>query len=221
VSAPRILFAGDSSLVVQFENRIDPAVNARVADLARIVLDANIDGVRDIVPTFRSVAVYYDPVGTDIDELSDFLEEAANRAKGEAAMAAGEPIRVPVRYGGEDGPDLAAVAAFAGMTPDAVIAVHTGCEYRVFMLGFVPGFAYMASVDDRIAMPRLDSPRTRVPAGSVGIAGSQTGIYPSETPGGWRLIGRTTLKPFDLAAHHPCRFKTGDRVRFYDDWVGA
>ena len=214
---PRVFFAGDSALVVQFENRIDPAVNARVEHLARIVRTAQVEGVRDIVPTFRSLSVYYDPLKTDIDGLSEFLEEAATAATVGLQTDTADPIRIRVRYGGEDGPDLDAVAAFAGLTPRQVIETHTARVYRVFMLGFVPGFAYMASVDDRIAMPRLDSPRTRVPAGSVGIAGSQTGIYPSETPGGWRLIGRTTVKPFDLGRRNPFLFKTGDQVQFCVD----
>ena len=219
MTAPRIFFAGDSALVAQFDERIDAAVNARVANLAQIVREAHIDGVRDIVPTFRSLAVHYDPVRTDIDELSDFLEEAADRAQGDVRTGGVIPIRVPVRYGGEDGPDLDAVAAFAAMTPAQVVVAHTAPVYRVFMLGFVPGFAYLATVDARIAMPRLDSPRTRVPAGSVGIAGPQTGIYPSETPGGWRLIGRTAVKPFDLDRQNPFFFKTGDYVQFYAEEV--
>ena len=125
-----------------------------------------------------------------------------------------------MEYGGEGGPDLADVASFAGVRPEDVVAMHSSRTYRVFMLGFVPGFAYMAAVDERIAMPRLDTPRTRVPAGSVAIAGVQTGIYPSATPGGWRLIGRTSIKAFDPGRATPCLFQAGDRVRFVPQRVG-
>ena len=118
-------------------------------------------------------------------------------------------------YGGELGPDLAGVASFAGLTETAVVDVHAGGSYRVFMLGFVPGFAYLGIVDTRIAMPRRATPRVRVPVGSVGIAGAQTGVYPSETPGGWQLIGRTPVKPFDPARDEPFLLKAGDTVQFY------
>jgi inhibitor of KinA len=123
-------------------------------------------------------------------------------------------VEVPVSYGGGDGPDLAAVAAFAGCPEDEVIRLHTATEYRVYMLGFLPGFPYMGLVNEKIAMPRLDSPRLRVPPGSVGIAGLQTGIYPFESPGGWRIIGRTALRLFDESRPDPFLFKAGDRVRF-------
>ena len=122
---------------------------------------------------------------------------------------------MPVCYGGGLGPDLSAVAAFGGVTEAEVATLHSSRPYRVFMLGFVPGFAYMGTVDQRIAAPRLASPRTRVPAGSVAIAGEQTGIYPMDTPGGWLLIGRTTVKPFDPARPRPFLFKAGDLVQFY------
>ena len=124
------------------------------------------------------------------------------------------PIAIPVCYGGELGPDLANVAAFARMSERDVIALHAEPAYRVFMLGFVAGFAYMGIVDARIAMPRHPTPRVRVPLGSVGIAGVQTGIYPAETPGGWQLIGRTPVKPFDATRSEPFLMKAGDSVRF-------
>ena len=125
------------------------------------------------------------------------------------------PIRVPVCYAGEFGPDLADVAAFGGITEAETVRLHTSRTYRVFMLGFSPGFTYMGSVDGRIAAPRLPAPRVRVPAGSVGIAGVQTGIYPAPTPGGWQIVGRTPLKPFDLERPEPFLFKPGDAVQFY------
>jgi inhibitor of KinA len=170
-------------------------------------------GVRDVVPTFRSVAIYFDPLRTDFHGLTACLRElAARQVAAEAAMAA--PIPVPVCYGGDLGPDLAGVARFAGLPEAEVVALHAGTTYRVFMLGFVPGFPYMATVHQRIAAPRRETPRARVPPGSIGIAGQQTGIYPSETPGGWQLIGRTPVKPFDLSRPEPFLLKAGDTVRF-------
>jgi KipI family sensor histidine kinase inhibitor len=215
VNARRIALAGDSALVVEFEEGLDPAVNRRVVRLGDCVRMARWAGIREVVPAFHSITIYFDPLGTDVAELTRWLTDQAS-ASVEASIEGGERIvRVPVRYGGEDGPDLQDVAAFAGMLPDEVAALHSAREYRVFMLGFVPGFAYLAPVDDRIAMPRLDTPRTRVPAGSVGVAGLQTGIYPGDTPGGWRLIGRTDLRPFDLSRDDPFLLKPGDRVQFH------
>jgi KipI family sensor histidine kinase inhibitor len=214
VSHYRIVPAGDSALIVEFEERIDPAVNARTIACAEAVQAANVSGVRDVVPTFRSVAIYFDPLKTDSDAL---MERVAHEAEHAAApTAAAVPLlRIPVCYGGELGPDLPGVAAFARLAEDEVIRIHSGATYRVFMLGFVPGFAYLGLVDERIAMPRHSTPRVRVPIGSVGIAGVQTGIYPAETPGGWQLIGRTPLKPFDAARSEPFLLKAGDSVRFY------
>jgi KipI family sensor histidine kinase inhibitor len=209
----RIVPAGDSAIVVELEERIDPVVNARAIRLADQVHAAAIPGVRDVVPTYRSVAVFFDPIRTDYQRLVAWLEREAEQP-GSAQVEERTPISVPVCYGGELGPDLAAVAAFASMSPDEVVAAHASAVYRVFMLGFVPGFAYMGVLDVRIAMPRRATPRVRVPCGAVGIAGAQTGIYPAETPGGWQLIGRTPVKPFDAARPAPFLFKPGDAVRF-------
>jgi inhibitor of KinA len=210
----RIVAAGDAALIVEFAERIDVAVNGRAVRTAAAVAAAALDGVRDIVPTYRSVAVYFDPLHTDVVALGARLDtEAANAQAG--AVVESDPIAVPVYYGGEHGPDLGEVAAFAGISEADVVALHTAAVYRVFMLGFVPGFAYMGTVDGRIAAPRRSTPRVRVPAGSVGIAGPQTAIYPSETPGGWQLIGRTPIQPFDLLRREPFLFKAGDAVRFH------
>jgi len=214
VSAFRIVPAGDSAIVVEYEERIDPLVNARAIALADSLQAAAIAGVRDVVPTYRSVAVFFDPLRTNYDTLLERIERDAGRPAPDAARQA-EPLRIPVCYGGDLGPDLGAVAAFGGISADEVIALHASATYRVFMLGFVPGFAYMGIVDARIAAPRHSTPRVRVPAGSVGIAGVQTGIYPTETPGGWQLIGRTPVKPFDANRAQPFLMKAGDAVRFY------
>jgi len=209
----RVVAAGDSVLVVEFEERIDPAINARAIALAESLQAAGIAGVRDVVPTYRSVAVYFDPLRASYGVLLARLERDAAQPP-PAASAARAPLRIPVCYGGDFGPDLAEVARFAGLGEDEVIALHAAATYRVFMLGFVPGFAYMGVVDERIAAPRHSTPRVRVPRGSVGIAGVQTGVYPAETPGGWQLIGRTPLKPFDPDRAEPFLMKAGDAVCF-------
>ena len=214
MSQYRLVPAGDSALVVEFEERIDPAVNARTVACADAIQLESVPGVRDVVPTYRSVAIYFDPLRTDSDAMMACIHRAAEQAAPEPA-AARAPVRIPVCYGGGLGPDLASVAAFAGMAEDEVVGLHSATTYRVFLLGFVPGFAYLGIVDQRIAMPRRSTPRVRVPLGSVGIAGVQTGVYPAETPGGWQLVGRTPLKPFDASRADPFLMKAGDAVQFY------
>ena len=214
MSAFRIVEAGDSAIVVEFEERIDPAVNARVVAVAGRLRAEPVTGVRDVVPTYRSVAVYFDPLRTSYDALVDRLEREASAPVARARPEL-EVIRIPVCYGGEFGPDLSEVAAFGGITESSVVDLHAGRTYLVFMLGFAPGMAYMGVVDSRIAAPRRETPRVRVPRGSVGIAGSQTGVYPAETPGGWQIIGRTPLKPFDLSRPDPFLMKPGNRVSFF------
>ena len=214
MSTFRIVPAGDSALIVEFDERVDPGVNARTIACADAVQAARIVGVRDVVPTYRSLAVYFDPLRTDHEALIACLEREAGRPSGPAS-APRTPVRIPVCYGGDLGPDLAGVASFAGMPESDVVRVHAGATYRVFMLGFVPGFAYLGIVDDRIAMPRHATPRVRVPLGSVGIAGAQTGVYSADTPGGWQLIGRTPLKPFDPSRDDPFLMRAGDAVQFY------
>ncbi|MDE3156682.1 MAG: 5-oxoprolinase subunit PxpB [Acidobacteriota bacterium] len=209
----RIVEAGDSALVVEFEDRVDPGVNARAIACARAVAAARHPGVRDVVPTYRAVAVYFDPLRTDLASLGALLErEGAQPAP--AGTGAQAPIEIPVCYGGTLGPDLAAVARHAGCSEDEVVERHTSQVYRVYMLGFIPGFAYLGLVDERIAMPRHATPRVKVPARSVGIAGRQTGIYPSESPGGWQLIGRTPIAPFDPTRPRPFLMQAGDAVKF-------
>jgi inhibitor of KinA len=212
----RVRPAGDSAVVVEFEERIDRVVNDRVLALVRSIEAAGLAGIRDVVPTYRSAAVYFDPLKTDVAALFARLEVEAARPDGDsAAGSARMPIRIPVCYGTTFGPDLDEVAAFGGMDAKEVVSLHCGRTYRVFMLGFLPGFAYLAPVDERIAAPRLATPRARVPAGSVGIAGMQTGIYPFESPGGWKLIGRTPVRPFDAQRKEPFLLKAGDHVEFY------
>ena len=209
----RIVRAGDSALVVEFDETIDPAISARGAALADALTAANIAGVRDVVPAYRSVTVYFAPLKTTQDVLTTTVERLAAQPI-ESSRRRRDPIRIPVCYGGAHGPDLSRVAEFARLSEEAVIDLHASAEYRVMMLGFTPGFAYMGIVDSRIAAPRLETPRPRVPRGSVGIAKEQTGIYPSETPGGWQLIGRTPVRPFDMSRADPFLLRAGDDVRF-------
>ncbi len=206
--------AGDAALLLEFEATIDPDVNARAVATAAALRAEAIPGIRDIVPTYRSVAVYFDPLKTDVDRVRHAAAHCASRA---APALTGRAIEIPVAYGGEDGPDLGVVAAFAGIAADEVIARHTATSYRVYMLGFLPGFAYMGSVDESIAMPRRAEPRGRVAAGSLGIAGRQTGVYPMESPGGWQIVGRSQVPVFDPESAVPALFAPGDTVRFVHD----
>ena len=210
-SGIRVVDAGDSGLLLELEATIDPAVNAHAIAIASAVAAEHRAGVRDVIPAFRSVAVHFDPLVADVDALREALRRAADTAP---AARDGALVEVPVAYGGEDGPDLDEVAAFAKLPPAAVVERHCGTEYRVFMLGFLPGFAYLGTVDTAIAAPRKATPRTRIPAGSVGIAGRQTGIYPRQSPGGWQLIGRTAVTVFDPLREPASLFAPGDRVRF-------
>ncbi|HEX5110262.1 MAG TPA: 5-oxoprolinase subunit PxpB [Vicinamibacterales bacterium] len=203
--------AGDSALLLEFEPVISPSVNAMARGVAATLMQRQLAGVRDVVPTFRSVAVHFDPLAADVDAIRDALGSAVERPLAERAAA---PVEIPVMYGGADGPDLEAVAAFAGVSEAEVIARHSRADYRVYMLGFLPGFAYMGPVDSAIAMPRRSSPRLNVPAGSVGIAGAQTGVYPFASPGGWQIIGRTSATMFDPGRTPPSLLAPGDRVRF-------
>jgi KipI family sensor histidine kinase inhibitor len=206
--------AGDSALVIEFEERIDEAVNERAIALAAAIQQAAVRGVRDIVPTYRAVAIYFDPLRTAYDQLTARIHDELTHPSAEATTSRA-PVRIPVCYGGDLGPDLGDVAAFAGVSEAEVIRRHAAAIYRVFMLGFVAGFAYMGTVDASIAAPRRATPRVRVPLGSVGIAGVQTGVYPAETPGGWQIIGRTPVKPFDAARAEPFLMQAGDHVLFY------
>lgn len=208
-----ITAAGDAAWLVEFEDRLDEAINARVVRTADEVRRAEWPGVRDVVPAFHSLAVYFDPLRVDADRLRAAVEAFA-AASVDAPVTRATPREVPVCYGGEHGPDLDRLVEATGIPHDEIVAIHAAPTYRVFMIGFTPGFAYLGPVDPRIAAPRLATPRARVRAGSVGIAGQQTGIYPSDTPGGWRLIGRTTFRPFQPLRKEAFLLRTGDAVRF-------
>jgi len=171
--------------------------------------------VTNVHPAYASILIDFDPLAI----RHSGVERAAAELFAEAAAApVPEPrlVEIPVVYGGEYGPDLEGVAALTGLTPDEVVAIHSGAEYLVYFLGFSPGFPYLGGMPESIAAPRLETPRRRVPAGSVAIGGRQTGVYPMASPGGWRIIGRTPLRLFDLAADPPVLLQMGDRVRFVE-----
>ena len=211
----RMLVAGEQGLIVEFGNAIDPAVNARVHRLARALAARGLEGVIEAVPTYRSLLVLFDPLVLTRERLASEVEGLlAAPAVEEAPGSGGNTVELPVLYGGEFGPDLAFIARHNALSTDEVIAIHSSSAYLVYMLGFTPGFPYLGGMSSRLATPRLSSPRGKVPSGSVGIAGSQTGVYPLESPGGWRLIGRTPLPLFDLEAEQPFLLAPGDVVRF-------
>ena len=209
----RVLAAGDSAWLVELPDRIDPEVNARAIAIARAIERTSLP-ISDIVVGYRSVMVYVDPLADGANAAAATIERITEAPEAAADMP-GTIVDVPVCYDEPYGPDLADVAAFAGASPDDVMAWHLAREYRVFVVGFVPGFAYMASVDPRIAAPRRSSPRVKVPAGSVAVAAGQTGIYPAATPGGWNVIGRCPVRPYDPDRAAPFLFHAGDRVRFH------
>ena len=204
---------GDSALLAAFEQRIAPEIGAAVAALNARVQAAGLPGAGETVPAFASLMVTYDPLLTDYETLAAALQRLAAAPDDGGAAGEGRLVTIPVCYGGAFGPDLPFVAEHAGLTETEVIRLHAGRDYPIYMLGFLPGFPYLGGLDERLFTPRLPTPRTAIPAGSVGIGGEQTGIYPIASPGGWQLIGRTPLKLFDPAAGaRP--YAAGDRIRF-------
>jgi KipI family sensor histidine kinase inhibitor len=201
-------------LLIELDPVIDPLINERAIVLASRIRERRARGVRDVAPGYSTLGVHFDPLQTDLAALEQIIESEFASLASLEAVADREVIEIAVHYGGVDGPDLDAVAQFADCSASDVIARHSAVTYRVYMLGFVPGFAYMGRVDQSIAAPRHRVPRERVPVGSVGIAGLQTGVYPVESPGGWQLIGRTTTVMFDPFRDRPSLLAAGDLVRF-------
>lgn len=213
VPGMRTIDASDRSLLVVFDDRITLAAHRDVLRLTPLL--RRVPGVTNVHPAYASILIDFDPLAI----RHSGVERAAAELFAEAAAApVPEPrlVEIPVVYGGEYGPDLEGVAALTGHTPDEVVAIHSGAEYLVYFLGFSPGFPYLGGMPESIAAPRLETPRRRVPAGSVAIGGRQTGVYPMASPGGWRIIGRTPLRLFDLAADPPVLLQMGDRVRFVE-----
>ena len=218
MTAPvEIRAAGDSALVVELGTEIDSTLNAQVVAIAATLRQEQIVGVRDVISSYASVTVCFDPLRTNLESLTSAItRHVTNTATTTVTVLAPSrpPREIPVCYGGVYGPYLEAVASYAGCSTDDVVRLHSEVAYRVYLLGFVPGFAYMAKVNERIAMPRRETPRVSVLAATVGIADCQTGIYPSTTPGGWQLIGRSAFYPFDQNREEPFLFTAGDTVRF-------
>lgn len=213
---------GDTALLIRVGTRIDEDTRRTILGLAQALAAAPLPAVLDLVPGYTTLAVHYDVVraaagangGRTPFEAMRAAVQAVTVTAAPADDAAARTVEVPVCYGDEYGPDLADVAAHTGLPADVVVRTHAAGAYRVHLLGFLPGFPYLAGLDPRLATPRRATPRTRVPAGSVGIAGGQTGIYSLESPGGWQLIGRTPSVLFDPAADPPTLLAAGDQVRF-------
>lgn len=211
----RLLPMGEAGIVVELGDAIDPALNARVQWLARAVAERLARDVVEVVPTYRSLLVVCDPLRAPRARLAAALRALATELPPDAAPEeAGRLIRLPACYGGAFGPDLEEVARRAGVSPADAVELHSSATYLVCMLGFTPGFPYLGGMPARLATPRLETPRTRIPAGSIGIGGAQTGIYPVESPGGWQLIGRTPIALFDASRQPPVFIEAGDYLRF-------
>jgi KipI family sensor histidine kinase inhibitor len=214
-AAPPVLPLGDAAWTVALGDTVDLALHRRVTDLAERIGAADFVGVIEIVPAYAAVTVFFDPLIADANALRETLAQLAATASDlPSARPPDHPtdlITIPVRY---DGPDLAHVAKETGLSEAEVIRRHAEPEYRVYLLGFAPGWAYLGDLDPALVLPRRNAPRTRVPAGTVAIGGAQTGVYPLATPGGWHLIGTTSLKMFDPAREPAALLRVGDRVRF-------
>jgi inhibitor of KinA len=204
---------GESALIARFGEAIDPEVNAAVLALEQIVRSRTPTGVLATIPAYASLTITFDPLQTDFKQLSEQVENLAHGPY-RGLQEEEQIVEVPVVYGGEDGPDLPFVATHCGLNVEDVIALHIAPTYRVHFLGFLPGFPYLGGLDERLQTPRLETHRMLVRAGSVGIAGPQTGIYPLDSPGGWRIIGRTSVKLFDPSQDPPVLLAPGDALRF-------
>ena len=207
----RYLIAGDSTLIVEFEEKISPSINEKVRALMQHLEEKELDGIIEMVPTYRSLAIHYDPLVLNIKDIEVEVEKCELRLPN---TSTGRVVEVPVIYGGEYGPDIDNVSSHNGVSEEEIIKIHSSKEYLVYMLGFTPGFPYLGGMDSKIATPRLEVPRAMVQGGSVGIAGSQTGIYPVDSPGGWQIIGRTPLKIFDANSDGKFLFNPGDILKF-------
>jgi inhibitor of KinA len=212
----RIQPLGDSALLIQLGDEINSHINQRVHALANLIEASPLEGILETVPAYATLLVHYDPLILSFAQIKAHLRAKIDQAE-ENESRKQRRVEVPVRYGGEYGSDLESAARHLHLEVEEVIRLHSGKLYTVYMMGFTPGFAYMGKLDNALVMPRLATPRTRVPAGTVGIAGSQTGIYPIDSPGGWNLIGWTPLKLFDPQSDSPFLFAPGDEVKFYEE----
>ncbi len=209
----KILIEGDSSVLIVFGDTISTEINQRISATVKLIKEQRIEGIVDMIPAFASLLINYNPLVINYDTIRRRLERIL-RMDTRAESAAKRVFEIPVCYGGDYGPDLEDIAKNAGLTPEEVVAIHTSRDYLIYMLGFLPGFCYLGGLDERIHTPRLSSPRLRIPAGSVGIGGSQTGIYPMDSPGGWRLMGMTPVKTYDPQREVPILVQAGEYIRF-------
>ena len=209
----KLLTAGDSSILLQFGNTIDPAINRKIAATVQLMREQHINGVTDVIPAFCSLLINYDPRVISYEQIKRRME-ALVKIDVSAGNTRKRVFEIPVCYGGEYGPDIQNIADHAGLSVEEVIQIHTSRDYLIYMLGFLPGFTYLGGLDERIHTPRLANPRIRIPAGSVGIGGSQTGIYPMDSPGGWQLMGMTPVKTYDPDREVPILVEAGDYIRF-------
>jgi KipI family sensor histidine kinase inhibitor len=207
------LICGDSALNIEFGNEISEEINKKIRVAAALIENREISGISEVVPTYRSLMIHYDPLIIEYEELISILKWIEENIKN-VELYSPEIIEIPVLYGGQYGPDIENVVMHNKLTVEEVIKIHTSAEYLIYMLGFTPGFPYLGGMDKRIATPRLHSPRTKIPAGSVGIAGEQTGIYPVQSPGGWQLIGSTPIELFNPDSENPILLKSGNHIVF-------
>ena len=207
-------YMGDRGLLLEFGDEISPEVNEKVRRMALAIQGEKIEGITETVPTYRSLLIIYDPLIRPIGELRERLEGLEEGLR-RFSFPETKLTRIPAVYGGSWGPDLESVAESLQILPEEVVALHCSRSYLIYMIGFMPGFPYMGELPDALVTPRLKTPRLSVPAGSVAIAQKQTGIYPMESPGGWRIIARTPVKLFDPEKDPPALLRMGDLVEFY------
>ncbi len=205
---------GDSAVVIQFRNEISEDVNRQIRAVSAWLDEYTFEGFVEYVPAFTSITIYYEPWVLNYNEIVLLLKEMMEQVGELDEDEAPNVVTIPVCYGGGMGPDLNFVADYHNLSIEEVVALHTQPEYLVYMIGFAPGFPYLGGMNEGLSTPRRESPRPKIPKGSVGIAGSQTGVYPIETPGGWQIIGQTPLDLFDLKRSYPALLKAGDKVRF-------
>lgn len=210
---PNFYLSGDRCLLITYGEQIDLEINRQVHRLTAHLRHLALSGVEALIPAYSTLAVTYNPLAVSVSDLKAHLRTAMATLPPEQAAKA-RVVDIPVCYGGELGPDLAFVARHHNLSAAEVIARHSAAPYHIYTIGFAPGFCYLGGLDPRLKTPRLETPRTLVPAGSVGIAEAQTGVYPLASPGGWRLIGRTPLRLFDADRSEPFLYQAGDSIRF-------
>ena len=211
---PTISPVGDRAISIDFGQVIDPTINRHIRQTIERIKALQLDGIIELVPTYCALLVEYDAMLYSYSEICNIIEPTLEEGMTDTTNELVTVVEVPTVYGGEFGPDLSFVASHNHLSEDEVISIHSGTDYLVYMLGFIPGFTYLGGMDSRIATPRLSSPRTLIPAGSVGIAGEQTGTYPSDSPGGWQIIGRTPVTMYDMSKAQVALLNAGDYVRY-------